>query len=130
MLKSREEAAKIVASLTTLLHYPHEFSKFPPAYLDLIIAGGSNASCEKHWHVGQTCLAYAIDKCESRLLTGMKISAIFVALPAALRSAKKLKNNPGAWRDIFEKFARSTAYLALYGGVPYVMMCLGFKVGI
>ena len=123
LVESADEAVKIVDTLNTLCHYPKEILKFPKEHLEYIARGGRNANCAVLLHPGQSCTGYALVKCKRSLIQGMKISALFIALPAVMQSVKRLREDPSAWKEILEKFIRSTLYLTLINGLPVLLMC-------
>ena len=127
---SAEQARKIVDTLNTLLHYPEDFKEFPKEYLELIGRRGQQASCALHLHPNQSCVSYAVSKTKRSLVQGMKISALFIALPAALQSVRKLREDPSAWKVILVKFVRSAIYLALINGLPVMLVCQAMKFGL
>ena len=60
------------------------------------------------WHPGISCSAFCFARMKTQLMTGFKVSAIFIALPALVQSFKKIKENPKELLGVIEKWIRST----------------------
>ena len=84
--KSPEEASKVFDTLTTLLHYkkPKGFTEFSPEIVDFIMRQGKDMECRILMHPGESCTAYAISKTRKQIITGLKVSALFILVPALL----------------------------------------------
>ena len=55
---SLNEVSKVIDTLTSLCHYPHEFKEFPQEILRLIPENFQTAVCSEHLHPGLTCFSY------------------------------------------------------------------------
>ena len=125
LLGSLEETRRVVGSLTTLIHYPHEIKEFPDKYLEMIMTNYAHVSCKEHLHPGLSCSMYAFIKGKRQLKTGLRLSALFILLPGICQSFKKLVKEPSARWRLLKKYIRSTLYLAVFGALPAILFCIG-----
>ena len=92
---------------------------------------GHGTSCLTHVHPGKSCLEYALPKAKTQLVTGLKISALFILLPELLKQGSKIVKDPGGCgKDAMKKFVRSSLYLAVYAALPAILMCVISRAGL
>ena len=83
------------------------------------------------WHPGISCSFYFYSRMRQSFITGCKVSALFIALPALIQTASKLKIDPiKTCLKIIEKWVRSTIQLTIYAAFPCVLYCWAFQRGI
>ena len=125
-LKSIDETKSVIGSLSSLVHVPSEFKEFPKRYLSMIQSNNSmeKSMCYDLMHPGLKCREYAMQKLLMQTKIGLKISAIFILVPALVQSLKRLIKEPEARWRVLEKFIRSTLYLTLYAATPAIAGCI------
>ena len=126
--RSLAEVENVVKTLTTLCHYPNDFKEFPKSYLEMIFTNGQTANCSDHLHPGMTCVNYGMFKAGRQFKTSIKLSMIFILLPALVQSFRKLLNDSETRKQTLIKIVRSTLYLTIFTALPSTLMCVFMKV--
>ena len=122
LTSSVDETKRVLGTLTSLLHYPHDLKELSMTHLKMIMEGGRDCRCFSHIHPGQSCLVYALYKLRRQSKSGLKIALLFVALPAILQNIRKLKD-PETQKMILEKFVRCFLYITLFMATPTMFYC-------
>ena len=126
---SLHEVSKVIDSLTSLCHYPHDFKEFPQEYLRLIPENFRSTTCTEHLHPGLTCFSYSGAKFFRQFKTGLKLSVLFILLPSVLSNFRKVLKDGELRKRILIKYIRSTVYLMVAGALPASFMCIFMKFG-
>ena len=126
---SLHEVSKVIDTLTSLCHYPHDFKEFPQEHLRLIQENFRTATCSEHLHPGLTCFSYLGAKFFRQFKTGLKLSLMFIVLPAVVSNFRKLLKDNELRKRTLIKYIRSTIYLTVGGALPASLMCIFMKFG-